>query len=409
MPSQNENSVADEDDDTSSMPPPSVPATPRQGKSRKSARSSADNVVEEQEPSTAKIPTARKSTSRQPRQSDTETDADSSKATSTTSRKSEARRKIKHESPERSSARPPMPESAFSDENPFQSGSSPPTVEAPRRKSAGPTSEKRKNTSSRRKTEGATADVSTSTSRSIHMPVSSLAVAKQEVEHTLEPGEEFTPEEQTALATEAETSRGRVALTRRRKQQSTSKVPRSAPWVVLGSLIVGCATWYRQEKLAVGYCGVGRVTDNQWPVQIPEWAEFLQPSCEPCPQHATCYENLEAVCHPDFVLVQHPLSLGGLVPVTPSCEPDGEKARKVKAVADRAVETLRQRRADAECGVTSEDTGVTVPAEILEKDLKKEVSKNKRKGMGEDEFEELWRGAIGEIAGRDEVVTSQDG
>jgi hypothetical protein len=41
--------------------------------------------------------------------------------------------------------------------------------------------------------------------------------------------------------------------------------------------------------------------------------------------------------------------------------------------------------------------------------LKKEVSKKRRKGMSEAEFEELWGGAIGEIKARDEVVSVADG
>jgi len=47
--------------------------------------------------------------------------------------------------------------------------------------------------------------------------------------------------------------------------------------------------------------------------------------------------------------------------------------------------------------------------EINAEELKKEVSKKRRKGMGEAEFEELWFGAIGEIEGREEVESRVDG
>ena len=47
--------------------------------------------------------------------------------------------------------------------------------------------------------------------------------------------------------------------------------------------------------------------------------------------------------------------------------------------------------------------------EIDVEELKKEVSKKRRRGMGEAEFEELWAGAIGEIEGREEVVSGADG
>ena len=94
----------------------------------------------------------------------------------------------------------------------------------------------------------------------------------------------------------------------------------------------------------------------------------------------------------------------------PTCEPDGEKVRRVKAVADRAVEELRERRAKFECGDLTDSAGLPeATVEIDAEDLKKEVSKKRRKGMSEAEFEELWGGAIGEIQGRDEVVSGIDG
>lgn len=82
----------------------------------------------------------------------------------------------------------------------------------------------------------------------------------------------------------------------------------------------------------------------------------------------------------------------------------------MKAVADRAVEELRERRAKWECGDLVDEAGKEVPAvEIGEAELKKEVGKKRRRGMGEAEFEELWKGALGEITARDEVVSGVDG
>jgi len=182
---------------------------------------------------------------------------------------------------------------------------------------------------------------------------------------------------------------------------------------VLLTLLGGYATWYRQEKLAVGYCGVGRDAHQIVPtnVQVPDWFRVLvEPECEPCPQHAYCSGDLETYCESDFILKPHPLSLGGLVPFTPTCEPDGEKVRRVKVVADRAIEELRERRAKFECGELVDEAGVSEPSLSIDADdLKKEVSKKRRKGMSESEFEELWAGAIGEIIGREEVQSHVDG
>jgi len=98
-----------------------------------------------------------------------------------------------------------------------------------------------------------------------------------------------------------------------------------------------------------------------------------------------------------------------LVPVAPTCEPDGEKVKRVQAVANRAVEQLRDQRAKFECGELAGEAGSPEPtAEVDIELLKQEVSKRRRKAMTDEEFEELWNGAIGEIKARDEVETKVD-
>ena len=119
---------------------------------------------------------------------------------------------------------------------------------------------------------------------------------------------------------------------------------------------------------------------------------------------------MQVRCDPDFVLQSHPLSLGGLLPLPPTCEPDGEKVRKVQAVAERAVEELRDRRAKFECGELTDETGKALPTvEIEEPQLKAQVSQKRRRGMSAAEFEELWKGAIGEVLSRDEVTSDSQG
>lgn len=263
-------------------------------------------------------------------------------------------------------------------------------------------------TSSSRQQDG----YSVPTSKTFEVPVSRLKRPgiKDEPDDGLEAGEDFTPEEQLELV-RARPANGEkdILPPRRTKRSQKSTIPKSAPWVVVMALLGGYGTWWRQEKLAVGYCGIGRSSDALSNVQMPEWASALQPNCEPCPQHAVCFQGMETECAQDFVIQPHPLSLGGLIPLPPSCEPDGEKVRRVKVVADRAVEELRERKAQAECGNLKDDEGQDVPAEIDEQDLKREVGKKRRRGMSEAEFEELWKGAIGEIMGREEVVSSSDG
>ena len=224
---------------------------------------------------------------------------------------------------------------------------------------------------------------------------------ESEDESELSAGEEFTPEEQLALETE-QYAPGPQIRKRSRKQGSTSVL---ASWLVILSVLGGFGAWWRKEKIEIGYCGLGKPTWSLAETNVPEWANVLEPGCEPCPPHAFCYPDFEARCEHDFILKPHPLSLNGLVPLPPTCEPDGEKARRVKAVADKAVEELRDRRAKWECGQLQND-GKEPSPEISEPELKEEVSKKRRKGLSDSEFDDLWKGAIGEIIEKDEVVSN---
>lgn len=317
--------------------------------------------------------------------------------------------------------------SVFTDDNPFQSGSSPTPLDRTPRASASSSfavSSERKRMStpmsrvpkpsfaSERKRDSESrssfrhADYSfTGTKLEFQSPAKPPSPVKEEdvseddvsQEEEEEYGEEFTPEEQLALEAEAEAERARAVI---EKPRQASHASRAAPWVVILALLMGFGIWWRQEKIEIGFCGVGKPTWSLANTNVPEWANVLEPQCEPCPPHAFCYPNLKVQCEQDFILTPHPFSLGGLLPLPPTCEPDSEKSRRVKAVADRAVEQLRDRRAKYECGDGNEK--VKSPA-ISEEELKQAVSRKRRKGMSDEEFDELWRGAIGDIVGREEV------
>lgn len=406
------------DADVGSMLPPPVPDTPRQRKPRKSLRQPVEPTLPDTSTTTI-VPDPRRSSSKHARQSDTEPDSEPSRPSVRKNNQPKASTMLKFDGPQDRSVRPPIRGGVFSNENPFQSGSSPLTPGETRRKSGGTSSDKRKSSSSRRRTEGFPSStkrqdgIIVPTSKTFVVPVSGLKQSAREDERNdkIEAGEEFTAEEQLDLI-RGRAANGEVDIHPRRKKKSAQKsriVPKSAPWVVLMALLGGYATWWRQEKLAVGYCGIGRPSHSLSNVQLPEWAEVLQPTCEPCPQHAICFQGMETRCEQDFILQPHPLSLGGLVPVPPSCEPDGEKVRRVKAVADKAIEELRERKAQAECGTLKDSKGGDIPGKIDEEDLKKEVAKKRRRNMDAAEFEDLWKGAIGEIVGREEVASYSDG
>ena len=448
MPSSQESTVdgeEDDDDDGGSMPPPSVPALSTRRSSRRSTRELSQSVTPQ--PPT---PSTRRRTVKHPRLSDTEEDQDLEAARPSVrrSRKSHDTPSVKIEKPEQlqTQTRPEMRGSAFSSDNPFQSGSSPLAPGESRRRSANINSDRRKSSTSRRRT---TANIDRPTPvqqdgivvpsrRTFEVPVSRVrepVIKKEPEDDGIETGEEFTPEERLDLVRMSAANGDTDILPPRRRHRCKQNSSLSyAPLFTLLPIITAILFFYRQEKIAVGYCGLNNpsLSPAVFKMQLPEYAEFLQPivdmiqpSCEPCPQHATCYEGMEARCDPDFITKPHPLTANGILPIPlpPSCEPDGEKARKVKAVADRAVEELRQRKAAHECGIPSAPISKVsstskkalvhskpppTPSMSVE-ELKTAVSSKRRKAMSDEEFEELWRPAIGEILGREEITSSADG
>ena len=74
------------------------------------------------------------------------------------------------------------------------------------------------------------------------------------------------------------------------------------------------------------------------------------------------------------------------------------------------MEELRERNAKFECHqLTKEDGKPAKTAALAEASLKSTVSSMKKRSMSQDEFDDLWKDAIGEILGRDEITSGVDG
>lgn len=422
MPSSLEGTVdGDEDTDRNSMPPPPVPESSRR-KSRKNVRDVSAGASTE--PPSNRRSASKRASGKHARPSDTETEPEPENKRPLVRKTRRSRittPTIKFEEHDETPARSSLDESAFNDDNPYQSGSSPPVPSESRRTSGGMIKERRKSSSRRRKTEGTIGDklrikqedgVVVPSAETFETPVRKRPKpqVKGEPDDGVGIGEEFTPEEQLELVRERAANGDRDILPpRRKKSRKSSSIPKSAPWVVLLSLLSGYALWWRREKLEVGYCGIGKPSISFENYRVPEWVSSLQPQCEPCPQHAICYRGMKTNCEQDFILQPHPLSLAGIVPLPPTCEPDGEKVRRVRIVADKAIEELRERKANWECGTLLDGQGKHVAAvELDEKSLKEKVGGKRKRGMTDAEFEDLWKGALSEIKGREEVVHSVD-
>ena len=419
MPSSQDSSTAsaDEDEETSSTRPPDS------SRQRNSSRHPPlePKLTEPASRSTSTAQTVKRSSNKSSRHSVANPEPELPRSAARKSRKSELTPTIKQEhlSPPDSTAAFKV-RGAFSDDNPFQSGSSPMEAELHRRQSGGSAPERRKCSSNKTNTgeehnsrstgEAGSATVPASLTYEMTEAAPKKFRVKTQATSDIEVGEEFTPEEQFEMSSKQNASSSRVPSSSNRTQerQRTKTMSRSIPWMAIGLFMFGYATWYRQEQLAVGYCGIGRPPDAITAIEVPGWASSLVPVCQACPSHATCYEGMRTICDHDYILQTHPLSLGGVIPIPPTCAPDGEKARKVKAVADRAVEELRERNAEAECGTLKDTKGMLAPAEISEQELKATVGEKRRRGMTAMEFEDLWKGAIGDIVSREEIVQSTD-
>ena len=226
------------------------------------------------------------------------------------------------------------------------------------------------------------------------MPVSALK--KQEVETS----EEFTPEETQELVRAQQA--GELVPVQPRVRRNTSKTARNGVSAVMLAILGGVAALWGQEKFQVGYCGVGQPSREIAGVEIPEWADVVRPDCEICPPHAVCNDRLATSCEPGFVLTQHPLSLGGLLPIPPTCEPDSARAKRVNSAKQSVVEVLRKHNAEYECG--DADT-----PEVKEEELKTALKTKSRKKMSNEEFEDLWNSAIGEVRAAEEISVGVDG
>ncbi|KAL9065988.1 MAG: hypothetical protein Q9157_007292 [Trypethelium eluteriae] len=424
-------STVDEEDTVRQMRPPPIPDTPRRGSRRRTTPAQVDGSTDEE-------PIKQSSAGRTPGRPSKRTSAKSARPVDADSgvematenlapprrvRKSTSPA-VKKEDPEYSVwHKTDADESPFTQDNPFQSGSSPAEPE-PRRTSggrrrkteSGETVEVRRRSKPMRRSEGISGSHENrpaidSSSKTIEMPIARIKHEEDEPSA----GEEFTPDEQQDLAVaRAHNDNKDVLPARRRARPATtsSSILKLATTMVSLAAITGFGLVWRQEKIEVGYCGIGRPpTTEIRGVDIPEWASLLQPQCEPCPPHAFCSQDLVTSCENDFVLQPHPLSLGGLVPLPPSCEPDGEKAKRVQLVVDKAVQELRERNAKFECGeLVDETTGKQANGpELEETALKAEVSSMKKKSMNQEEFEDLWRSALPEIMSLDEIVVGSDG
>lgn len=415
IPSSTASTTTDDQEDETLLPP--QPTTRRT--SRRTTRAATEEAAERPAPA----PRGKTPSYTVPTKHARELDADAEEQPAMRrSRKSRAPA-VKEESPDPEAWHRQDAASPFTQENPFQSGSSPPVPDSNARERRRRTmgfehKEKRKSDGNRRRTmqpkvEQLDDGIVVPTRKTFDMrPSRANKEEPMEEPDGIDAGEDFTPEEQLELVRDR-AKNGEMDILPPRRRKQPSKAAGTLKAFSLTLLTTGLAAFggvWRQEKYAVGFCGIGRDHSTSLAgIEIPEFASGILPQCEPCPPHATCYPELRVTCDPDFIKKEHPLSLGGLIPLPPTCEPDTEKTRKITIVADRAVQILRKRKAQYECGELDAEGNVVQSPDVSVGDLKQGILAQKRKGMSNEEFEDLFAKAIGEATLREEVVEGSDG
>lgn len=185
-------------------------------------------------------------------------------------------------------------------------------------------------------------------------------------------------------------------------------------WIaVLGASLFGY--WYREQTFLVGYCGqeIFKPTipsTPQTPKLLVNFGAYLdknfRPQCVKCPQHARCFSNLNIGCYDDFVEYA-PWYFPYVPMIDPTlkrCVPNTKKAEKIEIMIDVALDLLRARNANKNCGNTLDRD---FEAGLSTTDLHDILLSLKAPYITEEEFEELWARCVVELEAKPEIIVRQ--
>ncbi|CAK9439976.1 uncharacterized protein LODBEIA_P40760 [Lodderomyces beijingensis] len=202
-----------------------------------------------------------------------------------------------------------------------------------------------------------------------------------------------------------------------KKKETKSLVNRNSLSSMLATLLTWTVVitaalfgyWFHEQKYLVGFCGEGidqgRTLGSYHNVVLDTLGDVLvkycQPSCVPCPPHARCFPNLEIGCYEDFVEYQPWYDV--LFPGHKKCIPDTKKAEKLEIMIDVALDLLRSKNAQVQCGKGQDDC----ESGILLADLHDLLLSMKASYITNEEFEELWSRSVVELEKEPEIKVRQ--
>lgn len=182
-------------------------------------------------------------------------------------------------------------------------------------------------------------------------------------------------------------------------------------WLTIAVALLGYGSWWRQEKIRLGYADIGEQPAGDDGARLP-LIEFLRPKPNPCPSHGICMNGNFVQCETDYVPEQHPLSFGGLVPLGVQCRPDTEKLTRIMAIADRMNDYLREKEGMVQCG-TIRASPVTGPGSVIargfsEDQLRSLLWSEKNPNVPDNQFAEYLNSALQDLRSRKEDVEIEE-
>lgn len=249
------------------------------------------------------------------------------------------------------------------------------------------------------------------------LPIEPLSTKKDEWPSSVS-DEEADTDIEDQEEQEEEAPKRTLASRAKGKKPRPQKVATTLLFIGLWVVLIGLAMfgyWYREQTILIGYCGneidkptIPTLPDT--PVLLSKLGDYLddnfKPTCVPCPQHARCFPNLKLACYEDFVEYKPWYYQYWPVfdPRAKKCIPDTKKAEKVELMINEALDLLRARNANIQCGLTGVDN---FEAGIEVNELHDLLLALKAPYITEEEFEDLWKRSVVELEKEPEITVRQ--
>lgn len=138
--------------------------------------------------------------------------------------------------------------------------------------------------------------------------------------------------------------------------------------------------WYRQQRIAIGYCGrelplktvvpsyLQSFCQERFNINlstIDNWLSVFKPNCLLCPQDSTCLPNMELTCHTQHRKFLPLLSLNKLIPISEYCIPEIKKQKFVDGMVSNFANLLQNQNAKLNCGGGENQELNSIPRSVL--------------------------------------------